>query len=89
VRFTFNPSNLVALDQLKTIYPTLRVTDAWGILEVKNGALMIRDGSRAAKVHVTMPRDLEARPLKGDGWMVELSVGLESGWRAKWECRFR
>src|SRR5260370_10305945 len=35
-----NPGNLVPLDSLGTVYPTIRVVDVWGVLTVSRGALM-------------------------------------------------
>ena len=37
----FNPSNLIPLDSLGTVFPFMRITDNWGILDVDScGALM-------------------------------------------------
>lgn len=72
-----NTSNMVPLAGAGMVYPTARVTDEWGILEVTNGALMIQnEGGRIIKVYVSIPADLNARPLKGDGWILQ----LEAGW---------
>src|SRR5205085_1711339 len=71
VQYSFNPNNLVPLEGLGTVYPTLRVSDAWGILEVSNGALMARDGRAVSKVYVAAPTDAQTRPLKGDGWTLQ------------------
>jgi hypothetical protein len=75
VSYSFDPYNLVALDNLGMVYPTLRVTDAWGILAVSGGALMTREGRRVARVYVPAPTDRNARPLQGDGWTLELAPG--------------
>jgi hypothetical protein len=73
---TINSTNIVPLEGVGTVYPTARVTDEWGILEISNGALMIHsEGGRITKVYVSMPADLNARPLKGDGWTLQLSSG--------------
>lgn len=83
-RVSFNSSNIVPLEGLGTVYPTARVTDQWGILDISNGALMISDRGRITQVYVSVPADLNARPLKGDGWTLELNTGwtLASGERA-------
>lgn len=74
--YTVN-TNVVPLDGAGTAYPTARVTDEWGVLEVSNGALMIREGGgRITRVYVPAPADPNARPLKGDGWTLQ----LHSGW---------
>lgn len=74
---TLNSSNIVPLEGAGTVYPTARVTDEWGILEISNGALMIpNEGGRIIKVYVSMPANPNARPLKGDGWTLQ----LDSSW---------
>jgi hypothetical protein len=55
----------------------MRVSDAWGVLEVSGGALMIREGQRVVRVHVNVPDDASLRPLAGTGW----KLMLNSGWR--------
>ncbi|HSE96718.1 MAG TPA: hypothetical protein VLD57_00520 [Blastocatellia bacterium] len=76
VQYGFDPGNIEALEGHGTVYPNMRVVDAWGILEVSGGALMIREGQRVARVHVTAPQDVSARPLAGEGW----KLTLNSGW---------
>ena len=75
MNYSFNPNSLMPLDDLGTIYPTLRVSDDWGILEVSNGALMVRENGRITRVSVTSPADVGERPVKGDGWTLELNQG--------------
>ena len=50
-----------------TVYPNMRITDEWGVLEVKNGALLKSDWSA---VIVVAP--LNETSLQGDGWTLEL-----------------
>jgi hypothetical protein len=73
--FSFDPYNLLALDEQRTVYPTTRVTDEWGILEVSDGALFVREGGLIVRVVVAAPADANARPLRGDGWTLELAPG--------------
>jgi len=68
----FNPSNLQPLENAGTVYPTMRITDEWGILEVTNGALMKPDWSA---VIVVAPAAITGSSLKGDGWTLELKPG--------------
>jgi hypothetical protein len=75
MNYSFDPNNVQTLDASSSVYPTLKVSDAWGILSVSNGALMTRDGSKISSVTVPAPSD--ASQLKGDGWVLELS----EGWR--------
>lgn len=79
--FQFNPQTLVALENTGTIYPTLRLTDAWGDLVVeRNGALVYADHTRATVSLRGNGRD----PLHGDGWKLTLKPGwkLAPGARA-------
>jgi hypothetical protein len=81
MNYNFNPNNLASLDGVGTVYPTLRVSDAWGILSVTDGALMTREAGKAQKVYVAAPADIKAGSIKGDGWTLELNAGwkLEAG----------
>lgn len=72
--YSFDPNNVEALEDAGTVYPTLRVTDDWGILEVTGGALMTSDTLGAA-VRVPAPADLGNRKVEGDGWRLELKEG--------------
>lgn len=71
--YSFNPNTVTPLDDTATIYPTLRVTDDWGILEVSDGALMFRDNRGVTKLHVTAPTDIQQ--LQGSGWKLTLNEG--------------
>jgi hypothetical protein len=68
----FDPRNLQPLDKAGTVYPTMRITDEWGILTAKNGALMKSDWSA---VIVVAPAVSEGSNLMGDGWTLELKPG--------------
>jgi hypothetical protein len=71
-----NSGNIVPLDGARKVYPTARVTDEWGILEVAGGALMTSEpGGRISRVYVPMPAETNAQTLKGDGWTLEMSAG--------------
>jgi len=71
--FSFDPNDVVALDDSSTIYPKLRVTDDWGVLEVSDGALMFRSSKGFTKLQVAAPSNAQARPLQGEGWKLELN----------------
>ena len=65
----FDPRNLQPLGDVGTVYPSMRITDDWGILEAKNGALMKSDWSA---VIVSAPVTITEQSIKGDGWTLEL-----------------
>jgi hypothetical protein len=72
MQYTYDPSNLCPLDTLGTVYPTMQVTDLWGILNVENGALF---SGNMTIVTLAAPADTSARPIVGDGWVLELKPG--------------
>lgn len=68
----FDPRNLQPLGDAGTVYSNLRISDDWGILDAKNGALMKPDWSA---VIVVAPSASTGSSLKGDGWTLELKPG--------------
>ena len=74
VRVSFNPNTLQPFDGHGTVYPTMRASDVWGILEVTDGALMDPGWSQ---ITVPAPGDPDARPLAGEGWTLDLAEGVE------------
>lgn len=77
--FSFDPNDVVFSMIPATIYPTSRVTDSWGVLEVTDGVLIVRESGKFARVVVQAPPSSvpAGSPLKGNGWQLELA----SGWR--------
>lgn len=73
--YSFDPNNVESLDDIGTVYPTMRVSDAWGILEVTRGALMIHDPKRGSRVQVPAPADRAGRRIQGEGYTLELNDG--------------
>ena len=69
---SFDPGNIIPLDDKGTVYPNIRVTDNWGILTVENGALMSPNWDY---IVVTAPQKIEAKKAVGDGWTLELAEG--------------
>jgi len=68
-----NPNEELPISEHETIFPTCRVKAEWGILTVSQGGLL-RNRERKA-VYVPVPSDPDARPLKGEGWILELKEG--------------
>jgi hypothetical protein len=78
VDYSYDPNNVFAIDGANTVYPTLRLVDEWGILDVKDGAWLMRYANGAfTRAHVDAPGSMTERPLKGKGWPLE----LKEGWR--------
>jgi len=67
-----NPGTLVPLEPLGTVYPDIRIVDAWGILTVTKGALIKSDFSR---IYVSAPSNSSISLIQGDGWTLELNAG--------------
>jgi hypothetical protein len=70
----FNPQNQRPLEGVGTIYPTLRVSDLWGVLEADGGAMVQKDWSW---VSVPAPAKYEGNALHGEGW----TLTLKPGWK--------
>ncbi len=75
-RTQFNPNNLQPLGEHGTVYPTLRVADAWGVLNVTRGALL---GPSWSQVTVPAAAGVEKTggTIASDGWTLELAAGWE------------
>lgn len=69
---SFDPRNIIPIEDKGTVYPNIRVTDNWGILTVEKGALM---GSNWDKISVGVPIKNENKNISGDGWTLELKDG--------------
>ena len=80
MQISFDPREVQPLEGLGTVYPSLRISDVWGILTVSKGALVSSDFT---KVQLVAPKDPHSLPLTGDGWKLELKEGwkLEPGKR--------
>lgn len=70
--FSFNPSTLISLGDAGTVYPTFHVVSGWGTLDVKEGALVPTDFSRAS---VAAPSDTKGSHISGPGWTLDLAPG--------------
>ncbi len=73
--YAFNPTDQVPLAGHGTVYPYLRISAAWGVMEATQGALMLLKDSMITGAQVPAPKDTKARPLKGDGWTLDLKDG--------------
>ncbi|WP_278353619.1 hypothetical protein [Chryseobacterium gleum] len=69
---SFDPRNIMPIEDKGTVYPNIRVTDLWGILTVGNGALMSPNWD---KISISNPVKTENKKISGDGWILELADG--------------
>lgn len=74
MKIQFDPSNLIALENYGTVYPTLKIVDEWGTIETSKGALIDPNWS---KVTVALPFEKNNESYSGDGWKLQLN----SGWK--------
>jgi len=70
MNISFDPRNIIALEDKGTVYPNMRITDQWGILTVENGALMSPNWD---KITITNPIETDKKKIIGDGWTLELT----------------
>ncbi len=73
--YSFDPTNQVPLEGIGTIYPYVRISAAWGILEATQDALMLVQEGIISGARVVAPKDPAARPLAGEGWTLTLKEG--------------
>lgn len=74
MQISFNPNNLIPLDTFGTVYPNLRISDSWGILEVDSCGALVTNWS---KVTVSGPVSISDTLISGRGWKLK----LESEWK--------
>lgn len=76
----FDPRNLVPLDSSGTVYPTLRVTDDWGILEVNNEALIAADWGQ---VVIALPENFSIQQAQGTITTKDWTLVLKTAWEMR------
>ena len=77
VNYSYDPNTIEAVDGLGLVYPTLTVTDAWGVLEVSNGAVMVRENEQPIRVIVAMPANANRHTRESKDWKLKLNSGWE------------
>lgn len=70
---SFDPRNIVPLEGYGTVYPSMRITDNWGILTVTGGALLSTNWD---KVILSEPTSIVNEKISGNGWTLELNNGF-------------
>jgi hypothetical protein len=71
--YGFDPNNTTSLDENSTVYGWARITGDWGVLETGNGALMVRENGKIARVVV--PAAEKPESANSDDWKLELKAG--------------
>jgi hypothetical protein len=75
MKIQFDPNEVMSLDDLGNVYPHLRVSDAWGVLEVSGGALVRKDWSGVV-VSGPIAAGSPGTPIRGHGWTLALAPGF-------------
>ncbi len=74
MNMSFDYTKALSLENEGTVYPTIQITDQWGILQVEKGALIDPQWSKAV---VSVPMSIQADSVKGEGWSLALTHGWE------------
>ncbi|MEO1484852.1 MAG: hypothetical protein AAFU57_03830 [Bacteroidota bacterium] len=87
MNISFNPNTLVPLEGHGTVYETLSITDVWGKVDAKQGAMVTTNWSG---VVLSEPNAIAAETVMGEGWSLQLNPGYkiiksESGYTLKKE----
>jgi len=72
MNISFDPRNLMPMEGYGTVYPTLRLSDNWGILTATEGALL---GTNWDRVTVSEPAIIGKEKVSGKGWSIDLNKG--------------
>jgi hypothetical protein len=70
---TFNPQTLVPFPPYGTFYPSGTFAANWGKLEVESGGALLAPDNYSLRLPA--PSDTNARPVRGDGWTLQLAPG--------------
>lgn len=74
MNMAFDPQSLIPLDEDEgTVYPTITLSDNWGVLTVKKGGALLRNDWRW--VIVSEPLEVTDVRIIGEGWVIELNEG--------------
>lgn len=77
MNISFDPRNIIPVEDKGTVYPNLRVTDRWGILTVDKGAALM--SPNWDKISISNPVKTDDKNISGDGWILELTDGYTIG----------
>ena len=74
MNMSFDPRNLIPLDEDEgVVYPTIEMSDNWGILTVVKGGALLRSDRRW--VIVSEPLKISDELVTGEGWTIRLNRG--------------
>lgn len=68
---SYHPGNIMPLDTFGTVYPNLRITDNWGILEVDSCGALVTNWK---KVTISAPTQITDTLINGLGWKLKINA---------------
>lgn len=77
LNYSFDFHRITPLDGIGSVYGEVRVVDAWGVLDASQGGALFVQTPKGALIGARVPAPDEpmARPLRGEGWTLELAPG--------------
>lgn len=72
MNFSFNPSAVLSLGEHGNVHPRFDAKAEWGLIEVRDGALISADWMR---LMVAAPTGVSDRAASGPGWTLRLATG--------------
>jgi hypothetical protein len=72
MNMSFDYTRMVPLEPYGTVYPSIRISDEWGILEASEGALISNNWDQ---VTLSLPLENRGSKISGKGWTLELRQG--------------
>ncbi len=72
MNMSFDYTRMVPLEPHGTVYPSIRISDEWGILEASEGALISNNWDL---VTLSLPLKNIGTKISGKGWILELRPG--------------
>lgn len=70
-RISYDTRYIVTIEDLGYVYPTMKATDNWGVLDIKDvGGLL---NSAKDKLIITIPTKIEGNNISGEGWTLLLN----------------
>jgi len=72
-RMSYDTRYIVTIEDLGFVYPTMKATDNWGVLDIKDVGGFLNPAKD--KVIITVPTKTDGNSIKGEGWTLQLNEG--------------
>lgn len=77
MEIAFNAKDAMPLDSFGTVYPNLKITDDWGILEVDSGGALV--GREWNRVILSYPEQITDSIITGKSWRLKVNSSWKLG----------